>query len=277
MARVKDEPQRGRLAALQDMLSGGSQVLLDQAQTLREGMQRRLVEVGRGVEEQIVSLMAAAEERLGDRLDELLNRLAVSMRKDIDKLRERLRGMEARIADVPKEGVGELVAPLRNVANNAIESAAAAQLRIEELTSRLQHVERRAAEISRETTQDTAEGEESRQRVERIDQRLTDLGREVGTKLGELGALRERLTRIEARVLETSKDQIARAGEATGLRDRLARLEARLSDLSREQVARAVEAAGLRERVFRLEQRATAADPSRPLDHTAASPNHSQG
>jgi chromosome segregation ATPase len=276
MARVKDEPQRGRLAQLQDLLTGGSQVLLDQANSLRDGLQTRLVEVGRTVEEQVASLMAATEERLGERLDELLNRLSVSIRKDIDKLRERLRVLETRIADVPKEGVSELVAPLRNLANNAIESAAAAQVRIEELTARLQHVERRAAEITRETTHDTAEGEESRNRVERMDQRLTDLGREVGTKLGELGALRERLTRIEARVLETSKDQIARAGEATGLRDRLARLEARLSDLSREQVARAVEAAGLRERVFRLEQRASTLDPSRPLDD-APSPQHSQG
>ena len=84
------------------------------------------------------------------------------------------------------------------MAANAIERAAAAQLRIEELLGRLQVVERRVVELTRETTQDTIDGDELRRRLERIDQRLTDLGREVGTKLGELGAPRERLTRIES-------------------------------------------------------------------------------
>ena len=80
MGRVKEEP-RGRLATLQDILADGGKRLVDQAQGLRVGIERRLVEVGRGVEGQVVALVGATEERLTERLDALLNRLAVSLRK----------------------------------------------------------------------------------------------------------------------------------------------------------------------------------------------------
>jgi len=253
MGRVKEQP-RGRLAVLQDIVAGGK-ALVGGAQTLSVGMQRRLVEAGRGLENQLVTLVGAVEERLSQRLDLLLDRLALSLRRDIDRVRERVRAVENRLADVPKEGVLELVAPLREIASGAGERAAAALARSEELSLRLQHVERRTAELARDTARDTNAQNDSRERLERLEQRLTDLGREVGTKLGELGALRERLTRIEGRVVEGSKDQVARAGEAAGLRDRLTRLEGRLTDLSKEQLARAVETAGLRERLFRVEQR----------------------
>jgi chromosome segregation ATPase len=254
MPRVKEEP-RGRLAALQDILAGGSQAILEQAQSLGGEVQRRLSDVGRGIEGQLGTLVGALEERLTAQLDELVSGLAVSLRKDLDRMRERLRAMESRVNEVPKEGV--------SLANDAIQTAATVQARVEDLVGRLVTVERRAGEFSRATSQDTQQAEEFRQRLERIEARISDVARDTGGKLGEVGALRERLTRIENRVLETSKDQIARAGEATGLRDRLARLEARLSDLSREQVARAVEAAGLRERVFRLEQRLVVSEPMR--------------
>lgn len=256
MPRVKEEP-RGTLAALQDMLAGGSQVILDQAQTLRDELQRRLGDVGRGVEEQLGTMIAGIEERLSAQLDELVSGLAISIRRDVDRLRERVRVVETRLSDVPKEGVRELVNPLQALANNAIQTAASVQGRIEELVGRLQHVERRAGALQVEPTPqpDPSSADDLRERLDRIESRLSELSREAGGKLGEVGAMRERLTRTENRVLEISKDQVARAGEATGLRDRLARLEARLSDLSREQVARAVESAGLRERVFRLEQR----------------------
>jgi chromosome segregation ATPase len=262
MPRLKEEP-RGRLAALQDILTGGSQAILDQAQSLGGELQRRLSDVGRGLEAQLGTLVGNLEERLTAQLDEGVSGLAVSLRKDLDRMRDRLRAMEARLNDVPKEGVRELVNPLQSLANDAIQTASAVQARVEELIGRLYTVERRTGEFSRETTADTQQAEELRQRLERMESRLSDVARDTGGKLGEVGALRERLTRIENRVLETSKDQIARAGEATGLRDRLARLEARLSDLSREQVARAVEAAGLRERVFRLEQRLVVSEPMR--------------
>jgi archaellum component FlaC len=263
MPRVKEEP-RGRLAALQEMLSDGSQVLLDQAQSLRDEVQRRIGDVASGLangfEEQLGSVATSVEERLSRQIDDLLSGLAVSIRKDLDRLRERVRSLEMRMTDVPREGVRELVNPLQALANNAIQTAASVQTRIEELVGRVQTVERRAGELQREPAHDTLQADDLQQRLERLESRLNEIARDTGGKLGEVGAMRERLTRIENRVLETSKEQIARAGESTGLRDRLARLEARLSDLSREQVARAVEAAGLRERVFRLEQRTIAID-----------------
>lgn len=276
MARVKDEPSRGTLAALQDMLTGGGQALLDQAQSIAGAAGRTLEVVGRTAQHQFGALVDAVGEQLGERLDTILSAFAVSIRRDLDDIDERLEILENRLAERGTEGVAEVVAPVRALANNAIESAAAAQVRLDELTARLQAAEIRAGEAARETAlPSTADTDGLRQQVEGVDQRMTDLGREVGGKLGELGALRERLTRVEARVLESGKDQIARAGETTGLRDRLARLEARLSDLSREQVARAVEAAGLRERVFRLEQRATGGDAVRiPADPPQPTNSH---
>jgi archaellum component FlaC len=262
MPRAKEEP-RGRLAALQDMFSGGSQVLLDQAQSLRDGLQKTLGDVGRGLEEQMATVVDAVDERLSMQLDELVSGLAISIRKDVDRIRERVRALETRMSDVPREGVREFVNPLQTLANNAIQTATAVQTRIEELVGRLALVERRTADVTPDP-QEAMAPDDVRARLDRIESRLADLSREAGGKLGEVGAVRERLTRIENRVLETSKEQIARAGEATGLRDRLARLEARLSDLSREQVARAVEAAGLRERVFRLEQRTVGIDGGSP-------------
>src|SRR5438046_4503586 len=250
MGRVKEQ-SRGRLAVLQDILTGGGKTLVDQAQSLGAGVQslgagvqslgagvqRRLAEVGRGVESQVTTLIVGLEERLSDRLDVLLDRLAVSLRRDLERVRERVRALENRLADVPKEGMRELVAPLQAIASGAGERASAALARIEELSLRLQHTERRIAELTRETTRETLDASDVLQRMERTEQRLTDLGREVGTKLGELGAFRERFARIEGRVVDGSKDQIARSGEAAGFRDRLTRLEGRPSDLSTEQVA----------------------------------------
>ncbi len=260
MGRVKEQP-RGRLAVIQDLLAGGGKALVDGAQTLSVGMQRRLVEVGRGMETQLVTLVGAVEERMSERLDVLLDRLAVTLRRDLDRVRDRVRTLENRLADVPKEGVRELVGPLHAIASAAGERASSALARLEEISLRLQNTERRVAEFSRESARETLDADDLKQRLERMEQRLTDLGREVGTKLGELGALRERLTRIEGRVVESSKDQITRAGETAGLRDRLTRLEGRLGDLSKEQLARAVETAGLRERLYRLEQRPPSTQP----------------
>src|SRR5262244_1572538 len=127
MGRLKEEP-RGRLATLQDILADGGKRLVDQAQGLRVGLERRIVEVGRGVEGQVVALVGAAEERLTERLDALLNRLSVSLRKD---------------------GVRELVAPIQAVATGAGERASGALARAEELAARFQNVERRIAELTR--------------------------------------------------------------------------------------------------------------------------------
>src|SRR2546427_830834 len=160
MGRVKEQ-SRGRLAVLQDILTGGGKALVDQAQSLGAGVQRRLAEVGRGVESQVSTLITALEERLSERLDLLLDRLAVSLRRDLDRVRERLRAVENRLADVPKEGVRELVAPLQAIASGAAERASAALARIEELSLRLQHTERRIAELTRETTRETLDASAS--------------------------------------------------------------------------------------------------------------------
>ena len=174
MPRVKEEP-RGRLAALQDMLAGGSQVILDQAQTLRDELQRRLGDVGRGVEEQLGTMISGLEERLSTQLDDLVSGLAVSIRRDLDRLRERVRVVETRLADVPKEGVRELVNPLQALANSAIQTASAVQGRIEELVGRLQYVERRAAAAPSEPAPDVPNAEELRERLDRIESRLAEL------------------------------------------------------------------------------------------------------
>jgi chromosome segregation ATPase len=258
MGRVKDEP-RGRLAALQEILATGGKVLADQAQILSAGVQRRIVEVGRGVEGQLVTLVDTVEERFSQRADGLLSRLAISLRRDVDRVRERVRALEKGLGDLPRDGLGALASSLQAMVGGAAERTSAALARVEELGLRLQQLERRIAEISRESARDTLDARDIGQRLQSSETRLTDLGREVGTKLGELGALRERMTRIEGRVVDYSKEQIARTGELTGLRDRLMRLEGRLSDLSKEQVGRAVESAGLRERLSRLEQRAVPA------------------
>src|SRR2546430_9026754 len=79
MGRVKEEP-RGRLATLQDILADGGKRLVDQAQGLRVGIERRLVEVGRGVEGQVVALGGATQEPLTERLDPLLTPLPLRLR-----------------------------------------------------------------------------------------------------------------------------------------------------------------------------------------------------
>lgn len=254
MARAKESP-RGRLATLQDFLTGGGQIVLDQASQLREGVQRALGDVGRGVETQVAGVIDVIGDQVIQRVDAVISALTQRLRDEVEELAERQELLESRFGEQTMPSADELVEPIRALITGVGDSVSDLKHRLDDFSGRLQHVERRAAELTRETTQETIDAEELRHRITRLDQRLTDLGREVGAKLTELSAARERLTRVEARVLETSKEQIARAGEGTALRDRLARLEARLTDLSREQVARAVEAAGLRERVFRMEQR----------------------
>lgn len=251
MARHEHEDARGPLAALQDLIAGGGGTILEQASSLRNDVQRRLADVGKGLEGQVTTVTKMLEGRLGQQIDQLVSSAAVSIRRDVDRVRERVRMLENRLGD----GVRELLAPLQAVANGASERAIAALARTEELMNRVQVVERRTGELTRDSAREVLDADEIRHRLERIEQRLTEFGRELGGRLGEVGALKDRLTRLEGRMVETSKDQIARAGESAGLRDRLTRLESRLSELSKEQLARAVENAGMRERLLRLEQR----------------------
>jgi hypothetical protein len=60
MGRVKEEP-RGTLATLGGMLAGGGKVLVDRAQNLGADVGRRLVDAGRGLEEQMLALVGGVE------------------------------------------------------------------------------------------------------------------------------------------------------------------------------------------------------------------------
>jgi DNA repair exonuclease SbcCD ATPase subunit len=248
MARAKDKPAKTALDTLQDWLSGGGQALLEGAQSV----QRLVVATGRGVEEQLGTLLAGLEESLRDQVDRLVAGIAVSLRGEVESVREELQELR----DQPTD---QLLDPVRALANGALERAAYAQTRLTELAQRLDRIEYREdpstrfADLDRRLTE--SESRSGAEHLAQLERRLREVRVELGEKSADLPSMRERLAKIESRVLETSKEQIARAGEATSLRDRLARFEARLTDLSREQVARAVEAAGLRERVFRLEQR----------------------
>jgi hypothetical protein len=93
MGRTKEAPPRGPLATLQELIAGSGRVIVDQAQSLTSGVQRRLVEVGRGVEDQIGALVGTVEERLSERLDLLLSGLATTIRSDLDRVRERVRAV----------------------------------------------------------------------------------------------------------------------------------------------------------------------------------------
>jgi chromosome segregation ATPase len=274
MARGNEEPRR-RLGALQSIFSGGGQALLDQAQSLADEVQRRLAEFTRSVEGQLATLGTALEDNLTDRMDELISRLSVSIRRDVDSFGERLDRVEHRLAILPAVPLDDLLAPLQNLAQQAIESAAATQTRLEELGTRVESIERRSADAGQTSASEAQEAAAVRTRLDCLEQQLIELGREVGTRIAEVEVLSERVGRVETRQVEHAREQEQRAGEVSTLRERLARLEARLSDLAREQVARAVEAAGLRERVFRLEQRAQVPEPARSPDPTVE--GHTEG
>lgn len=254
MARAKDKPVKTALDTLQDWLSGGSQALLEGAQAV----QQLVVATGRGVEEQLATLLGALEESLREQVDRVVTALASSLRSELADLREEVEELREQLQDPSTtQVIDSMLEPLRALANGALERAAYAQTRLTELTQRIEQAGDPSARLAdlEERLATRANGAVAEQ-LAQLEQRLRELRVEFGEKTADLSSMRERLAKIEARVLETSKEQIARAGEATSLRDRLTRLDARLTDLSREQVARAVEAAGLRERVFRLEQRA---------------------
>src|SRR5262245_49505149 len=161
MGRTKEAP-RGTLATLQDMITDGSRALVDQAQNLTADVQRRLIEVGRGVEDQLSSVVGTVEEQVTGRLDVLVSGLATTIRHEVDRLRERVRAVENRVADVPKDGVRELIAPVQSIAVNASDRVAAALTRIEELGLRAQQLERRIAEVGRSTARDSIDGDDFR-------------------------------------------------------------------------------------------------------------------
>jgi hypothetical protein len=110
------ERPRGPLGALGNMLAGGGQALIDQAQSLAGDVQRRIADV--------VPLV------LSGRLD------------DLDR---RLKRLERLLAD----GGREMVGPVRALALNGIEFAAALRARLDDVLERLDRLERRARDLDR--------------------------------------------------------------------------------------------------------------------------------
>ena len=114
MERVKHDPARGPLSALGDILAGGGQALIGQAQSLAGGVQRRIADV-------VPPVFSGELERLG----------------------ERVRDLETLLAG----GGREIVGPVRALALNAIDSAATVRARLDDVLERLESIERRLAEI----------------------------------------------------------------------------------------------------------------------------------
>lgn len=108
------ERSRGPLGALGDILSGGSQALLGQAQSLAGDVQRRIADVVPPV-----------------------------LSGEIDRLNARVRGLELLLAN----GARELVGPVRALALDAVESAAAIRARLDDVLERLEAIERRVASV----------------------------------------------------------------------------------------------------------------------------------
>ncbi len=236
--------ERSRLAALQDIVSGGGQALLGGAQTIAEGLQRRLSDVGRDVS-------SILESSLREALDDFIARLALSIRREIEKLADRVASLEQTLAGLPAGPLAEVVNTAESLAQQAIESAAASNMHFEELSRHLQALEQRLGEGGHPA----AAVEKFGTHLEELREQVVELGKEVGTRVSEIGALDDRLHRLERRVAEQARGQEACSEDLASIRERLSRLEGRLSDLSREQIARTVEAAAVRERLLRLEQR----------------------
>jgi len=239
--------ERSRLAALQDLVSGSGQVLLGGAQTIAEGLQRRLSDVGRDVS-------SILESGLREALDDFIARLALSIRREIEKLADRVASLEQTLAGLPAGPLAEVVNTAESLAQQAIESAAASNMHFEELSRHLQALEERLGQGEHPAAEAEAL-EKLGTRLEELREQAVELGKEVGTRVSEIGALDDRLHRLERRVAEQARGQAACAEDLASFRERLGRLEGRLSDLSREQIARTVEAAAVRERLLRLEQR----------------------
>jgi len=121
MERVKNEPPRGPLGAIGDMLAGGGQAIIGQAQSLAGDVQRRIADV-------VPPVLSGQLERLN----------------------ERVRALEALLAG----GGREIVGPVRALALNAIESAAALRARLDDVVERLERLERRVGDLDTRRDQD---------------------------------------------------------------------------------------------------------------------------
>jgi hypothetical protein len=108
------ERSRGPLGALGDMLAGGGQALIGQAQSLAGDVQRHIADVVPPV-----------------------------LSGELQRLHVRVQGLELLLAN----GAREIVGPVRALALDAVESAAAIRARLDDVLERLEAVERRIASM----------------------------------------------------------------------------------------------------------------------------------
>ena len=108
------ERSRGPLGALGDMLAGGGQAIIGQAQSLAGDVQRRIADVVPPV-----------------------------LSGELDRLNVRVQALELLLANEGREVVG----PVRALALGAIENAAAVRARLDDVLERLEALERRVAEL----------------------------------------------------------------------------------------------------------------------------------
>lgn len=114
MERVKNDPSHGPLGALGNMLAGGGQALIGQAQSVAEGVQKRIADV-----------------------------VPPAFSGEIDRLGRRLHSLEILLG----ENGRNLVDPVRGLALNAIDTAAALRVRLDDVLERLQRLECRLGEV----------------------------------------------------------------------------------------------------------------------------------
>jgi hypothetical protein len=108
------ERSRGPLGALGEMLAGGGQAIIGQAQSLAGDVQRRI--------EDVVPPVLSGE---------------------LDRLNVRVQALELLLANEGREMVG----PVRALALGAIENAAAVRARLDDVLERLEALERRVVDL----------------------------------------------------------------------------------------------------------------------------------
>ena len=108
------ERSRGPLGTLGDMLAGGGQAIIGQAQSLAGDVQRRIADVVPPV-----------------------------LSGELDRLNARVQALELLLANEGREVVG----PVRALALEAIENAAAVRARLDDVLERLEALERRVADL----------------------------------------------------------------------------------------------------------------------------------
>jgi hypothetical protein len=108
------ERSRGPLGALGDMLAGGGQAIIGQAQSLAGDVQRRIADVVPPV-----------------------------LSGELDRLNARIQALELLLAN----GGREVVGPVRALALGAIENAAEVRARLDDVLERLEALERRVTDL----------------------------------------------------------------------------------------------------------------------------------